>query len=159
MERSNGSRLRRVAALTPLLLVTAGCGPSGGSGAAGAEAAVRNVLEAQRQAWNRGDLDGFMDGYWKSDSLTFYSGESVSRGWEATRERYIRRYKSGGREMGTLAFDLREVALGAPDRATVRGAWRLTLRDGSPHGTFTLQLRRFPEGWKIVEDRTTSGAE
>ena len=159
MERPNGSRLRRVAALAPLLLVTAGCGPSGRSGAAGAEAAVRGVLEAQRLDWNRGDLDGFMEGYWKSDSLAFYSGENVSRGWEATRARYMKRYKSEGHEMGTLEFDLREVAVNAPDRATVHGAWRLSLEEGSPHGTFTLQLRRFAEGWKIVEDRTVSAAQ
>jgi ketosteroid isomerase-like protein len=147
---------------TPALfaLAAAGCGPRGGADDARAEAAVRGVLEAQRQAWNRGDLDGFMEGYWKSDSLAFWSGPDVSRGWEATRERYVRRYKSEGREMGTLAFDLHEVELDGPDRATVVGAWRLTLHKGSPHGGFTLKLRHFPNaGWKIVEDRTTSAAE
>ena len=142
-------------------LAAAGCGTGGPAHDAGAEAAaVRGVLEAQRVAWNRGDLDGFMEGYWKSDSLAFHSGENVSRGWEATRDRYMRRYKSEGREMGTLEFSFDDVAVDAPDRATVRGEWRLTLRNGSPHGSFTLRLQRFPDqGWKIVEDRTTSAAE
>jgi len=148
--------VRAVPAL--LALATVGCGPRADD--ADAEGAVRGVLETQRVAWNRGDLDGFMEGYWKSDSLAFYSGDSVSRGWEATRQRYVRRYKSEGREMGMLAFDLQEVELDGADRATVQGAWRLTLRSGSPHGAFTLRLRRFPEaGWKIVEDRTTAAAE
>lgn len=158
MKRSKSARPVTFAGL--LALAALGCAPHDGADDAGAEAAVRGVLEAQRAAWNRGDLDGFMDGYWKSDSLAFYSGETVSRGWEATRDRYERRYKSEGREMGTLAFDLHEVEPDGPDRATVQGAWRLTLRQGSPHGSFTLRFRRFPDaGWKIVEDRTTSAAE
>ena len=149
-----------IAAPALVALAAAGCGPGGPEHDAGAEAAaVRGVLETQRVAWNRGDLDGFLDGYWKSDSLTFYSGSDVSRGWEATRARYVRTYQSEGREMGTLEFDLREVAVVAPDRATVGGAWRLTRSKDSPHGTFTLLLRRFPDaGWKIVEDHTTSAA-
>ena len=149
-----------LAAPAVLALATAGCVPGGSARGAGAEAAVRAVLEAQLAAWNRGDLDGFMDGYWRSDSLAFYSGEQVSRGCQATRERYMRRYKSEGREMGTLDFELEGVTVEAPDRATVQGEWRLRLATGSPHGTFTLQLRRFPDaGWKIVEDRTKSAAE
>jgi beta-aspartyl-peptidase (threonine type) len=155
-------RLRPVpAALALLVLTVAGCGARGPAFDAGAgAAAVRGVLEAQRTAWNRGDLDGFLEGYWKSDLLTFYSGSDVSRGWEATRARYVRTYPSEGREMGTLEFDLHDVAVVAPDRATVSGAWRLTRSKDAPHGTFTLLLRRFPDaGWKIVEDRTTSAAE
>jgi beta-aspartyl-peptidase (threonine type) len=143
-----------LAAPALLALAAAGCGPGAGR-EAGAAAEVRAVLATQRVAWNRGDLDGFMDGYWRSDSLTFESGTNVRRGWEATRAGYVRTYKSEGREMGTLDFDLREVTVQGGE-ATVRGAWRLTLKAGSPHGAFTLRLRRFPEGWKIVHDHTTS---
>jgi beta-aspartyl-peptidase (threonine type) len=145
-------------AIAALALLAPGCAPAGRAPEAGAAAAIRVVLEAQRQAWNRGDLDAFMDGYWRSDSLAFYSGGNVRRGWEATRLGYMRSYKSGGREMGTLDFDLRDVVVEGHE-ATVRGAWKLTLRAGSPHGTFTLRFRRLAEGWKIVEDRTESAAE
>jgi hypothetical protein len=147
-----------IAASALVALAAAGCGPAGPKPESGAEdaTAVRGVLEMQRLAWNRGDLDGFMEGYWKSDSLTFYSGANVSQGWEATKARYVRTYQSKDSEMGTLQFDLQDVAVDARDHATVRGAWRLTRSKDSPHGTFTLQFRRFPDGWKIVEDRTTS---
>ncbi len=109
-----------------------------------------------KAAWNRGDLAGFLEGYWRSDSLTFYSGGDVNRGWEATRDRYVRRYRSEGREMGTLDFDLHQVAVLDPGHAVVRGAWRLKRTADAPHGLFTLVLRRFPgTGWRIVHDHTS----
>src|SRR4051812_4332506 len=64
-----------------------------------------DAINRQEHAWNEGDLDGFMDGYWRSDELTFFSGGTVTTGWEAIRQRYITRYKSEGKEMGTLDFD------------------------------------------------------
>ena len=106
--------------------------------------AVEAVLDAQRAAWNRGDLDAFMDGYWRSDSLTFYSGGDV------------RRYRSEGRAMGTLRFDLHSIDALGEDAALVRGAWHLTLGTSEPHGLFSLLLRRIPgQGWKIVHDHTS----
>jgi ketosteroid isomerase-like protein len=147
---------REVATIgTPILLAVAtGCGGAP-AGDAGADAAVRAVLEAQQAAWNRGDLDGFMEGYWKSDSLVFESGGNVRRGWNTTRERYIATYQSPGHEMGTLGLEIGEITVLGSDRAQVKGAWRLTRSTDSPHGTFRLQFRRFPEaGWKIVHDHT-----
>lgn len=141
------------------MLAAAGCGARGPAFDAGSEAAaVREVLSTQQAAWNRGDLEAFLEGYWRSDSLTFYSGGDVNYGWQATRDRYVRRYQSEGREMGTLDFDLHEVAVLDPEHATVRGAWRLRRSADSPHGLFTLVLRRFPgSGWKIVHDHTSVG--
>ena len=145
-----------LAALAMLALAAVGCGAPGPSFDAGAEAAaVRSVLATQQAAWNRGDLDAFLQAYWRSDSLTFYSGGEMHRGWEATRERYVRRYQSEGREMGTLEFELYDVSVAGSEHATVRGAWRLKRSADSPHGLFTLIFRRFPvEGWKIVHDHT-----
>jgi ketosteroid isomerase-like protein len=141
------------ALLTGSLLLGA-CAHRAGRGAD--EAAVRGVLAMQRAAWNHGDLEGFMAGYWRSDSLTFYSAGDVSQGWQAAFDRYQRRYRGEGREMGSLDFELRQVDVLDDRHAMVRGAWRLALKSGSPHGLFTLVLRRFPDGWKIVHDHTSA---
>ena len=119
------------------------------------EPAVRAVLEGQQQAWNRGDLDGFMTGYWKDDRLTFYSGDAITRGWQATLDRYRKRYQAEGKEMGKLAFSELQVAQLGADHALVKGRWQLTLKDGTPGGLFTLILRKRPEGWRIVHDHTS----
>ena len=122
-----------------------------------AKAAVERVLRAQQAAWNRHDLDGFMAGYWNSPELTFFSGALEHQGWQATLERYRGKYASPGHEMGKLEYSgLRIEMLGA-EAAFVRGAWQLTLPDGKmPHGLFTLVLRKFPEGWRIVHDHTSA---
>jgi ketosteroid isomerase-like protein len=119
------------------------------------EAAVRAVLQAQVEAWNRHDLEGFMAGYWKSPELTFYSGATETRGWEPTLERYRRKYQSAGSSMGILSFsDLKVEPLGSA-AAFVRGTFQLAMPDGTqPHGVFTLIFRKFPEGWRIVHDHT-----
>jgi beta-aspartyl-peptidase (threonine type) len=98
-----------------------------------------------------------MAGYWNSADLTFFSGAKQTSGWQATLDRYRATYASPGHEMGTLEFsDLRIEMLG-PGAAFVRGAWHLTMLDGkTPHGLFTLVFRRFPAGWKIVHDHTSS---
>lgn len=118
---------------------------------------IRQVLDKQEAAWNAHDLESFLDGYWKSPQLTFFSGAKVTSGWQATLERYQKTYQGEGREMGKLEFsDLNIEALG-PDAAFVRGAWHLTMSNGkTPHGVFTLIFRKFPEGWKIVHDHTSA---
>lgn len=119
--------------------------------------AVRQLLDGQVAAWNRGDLEGFMRGYWKSDSLSFYSGGNVSRGWQTTLDRYRRRYQGEGREMGTLVFDIHDVALPARGEAVVRGGWSLAFRESRSSGLFTLLLHWFPDaGWRVVHDHTSA---
>lgn len=125
--------------------------------AAKAQAEVRAVLDAQVAAWNRGDLEGFMAGYWRSPELVFCSGATVTKGWEPTLERYRKRYQSEGREMGQLGFEGIDIVPLAPDAAFARGAYRLRMKDGSePHGLFTLLLRRLDGAWRIVHDHTSS---
>ncbi len=118
--------------------------------------AVKQVLRAQQEAWNRHDLDAFMAGYWNSPELTFFSGAKGRHGWQETVDRYKATYQSPGHEMGKLEFsELRIEALGA-DAAFVRGEWHLTMTDGkTPHGLFTLVFRKFADGWKIVHDHTS----
>jgi ketosteroid isomerase-like protein len=120
-------------------------------------AEIAATLNAQVEAWNRGDLEGFMQGYWNSPELTFSSGGAVTKGWQPTLERYRRRYQSAGSEMGKLSFDDLQIAVLDSDSAFVRGRWRLTMSDGKkPGGLFTLIVRRKPEGWRIVHDHTSA---
>jgi beta-aspartyl-peptidase (threonine type) len=122
------------------------------------EAGVRAVLDAQVDAWNRGDLEGFMATYWRSPDLVFCSGATVTKGWGATLARYRQRYQREGRDMGRLRFDGVELVPLGPDASLVRGAWRLATKDGKePHGLFTLLLRRLDGAWRIVYDHTSSG--
>jgi beta-aspartyl-peptidase (threonine type) len=121
-----------------------------------AKDAIRRVLTDQAAAWNKGDLAGFMTGYWKSDDLTFFSGKDKTRGWEATIERYRKRYQAEGKEMGQLTFsDLAIETLG-PDSGWVRGRWQLVTTKETFGGLFTLIFKKKPEGWRIVHDHTSS---
>jgi beta-aspartyl-peptidase (threonine type) len=118
----------------------------------------RAVLDAQVEAWNQGDLEAFMAGYWRSPDLVFCSGAAVTKGWDETLARYRKRYQSEGREMGRLRFDAVEVLPLGDDAALARGAWRLVMTDGKePHGLFTLLLRRLDGTWRIVHDHTSAG--
>jgi beta-aspartyl-peptidase (threonine type) len=119
--------------------------------------AIRKVLADQQQAWNKGDLDGFMVGYWNSPDLSFYSASTKTKGWQATMERYRQRYRSEGQEMGQLTFSELDVQLLGADSGLVRGRWQLERSKDKPGGLFTLIVKRFPEGWRIVHDHTSSG--
>lgn len=113
------------------------------------------VIEAQQAAWNAGDIDGFMRGYWVSPDLRFASGGTVTKGWQATRDRYHERY-SDRALMGQLSFDRLEVEMLAPDAGVVHGAWALQRERDRPSGLFTLVLSKIDGDWKIVSDTTTS---
>jgi len=122
-----------------------------------AQLAIEQVLRKQQEAWNRHDLQGFMEGYWNSPQLTFFSGAKEQHGWQATMDRYHATYATAGHEMGKLEFSALRIEILGSDAAFVRGEWMLTMSDGkTPHGLFTLIFRRFPEGWKIVHDHTTA---
>jgi uncharacterized protein (TIGR02246 family) len=136
--------------------VAAGAQDAAAGGAAASTAAVRAVLDAQVEAWNRGNLERFMEGYWRSPDLVFQSGATVTRGWQATLERYRRRYQSEGKEMGRLRFEELDLQPLGPDAVFIRGRWHLTMKDGSePNGLFTLLARRIDGEWKIVHDHTS----
>jgi beta-aspartyl-peptidase (threonine type) len=122
-----------------------------------AEAEIRAVLDTQVAAWNAGKLEEFMDGYWRSPDLTFFSGGGKLSGWEATIERYRKTYQAEGKEMGQLVFSDLDIQLMGTNAAVVRGRWELTMSDGrKPGGLYTLVFRRFKQGWKIIHDHTSS---
>jgi len=118
---------------------------------------IRALLDAQVAAWNAGKLEEFMDGYWRSPELTFFSGGRKLSGWDETIERYRKTYQAEGREMGELVFSDLDIQPLGPNAAVVRGRWELTMSDGKkPGGLYTLIFRRFKQGWKIVHDHTSS---
>ena len=119
---------------------------------------IQSILTAQQDAWNRGDIDGFMNGYARSASTVFVSEEEVRRGWETVRDRYRIRY-SDRAKMGALSFSDIEVTMLSPDAAVVLGRWRLKRANDEPHGRFTLIFKRLPEGWRIVHDHTSAAKE
>lgn len=118
---------------------------------------IRALLKEQAAAWNRGDLDGFMAGYWKDDRLVFASGPDITTGWQATHDRYHKRYKQDGKSMGNLTFSGIAVTPVDDGLATARGTWHLDFSNGQPaEGRFALVLKRFDDGWRVVYDHTTS---
>ena len=118
-------------------------------------AAVRAVLDAQAAAWNRGDLETYMDGYARSADTVFVSGDRVTRGWQTVLERYKKAYDSRDK-MGVLTFSDVEITLLSKDAAIVLGRWHLQRSKDDPHGRFTLLFRKTKAGWKIVHDHTSS---
>lgn len=121
---------------------------------AGAELEIMKVMNDQAAAWNRGDVDGFMAGYWRSSKLVFVSGVNVTRGWQPTLDRYKRTYDSR-EKMGVLTFSGIEFLVLKDDTAVVLGNWALAQVKGDPHGKFTLTFRKLKGGWRIVVDHTS----
>jgi len=156
MNRYN--RSRRLAA-TCVLLFCAGTllypGRARITAAPDDEKAIRAVLDAQVSAWNKGDLDGFMAGYWNDDKLFYISGAKSVQGWKALKERYQKAYQGEGKEMGKLTFsELHIENLGA-NAALVRGKWQVKQEKETVGGWFTLAFRKLPDGWKIIHDHTS----
>ena len=124
--------------------------------AASATDEIKTVLNDQAAAWNRGDIDAFMEYYWNNDSLRFASGGTISRGWLTTLDRYHKSYPDRA-AMGTLSFSDLEITELAPDAAIAFGRWMLIREHDSPHGLFTLTFRKIDGKWVITQDHTSSG--
>jgi uncharacterized protein (TIGR02246 family) len=120
-------------------------------------AAITKVIQTQQEAWNRGDLEAFMDGYARSDKTTFVSGDEVTRGWQTVLERYKAKY-SNREKMGQLTFSELEITPLGPDAAVALGRWQLKRANDNPRGHFTLIFRLTPEGWRIVQDHTSAAS-
>jgi ketosteroid isomerase-like protein len=131
--------------------------PQSKSGGAKAVAAIRAVLNAQVAAWNRGDVEGFMGGYWRSPETVFISGDTVTRGWQTVLDRYKKGYDTR-EKMGTLTFSELEIKPVGREAAVVLGRWQLARAGDSPHGRFTLIFRRTAQGWRIVHDHTSAAS-
>ena len=115
------------------------------------------VLRAQQSAWNRADVDTFLEGYWHSPELTFSGSSGVARGWDAVLARYKKSYPDRA-AMGQLNFSDLEFRFLGPDAALVLGKWHLQREKDELGGVFTLVWQRFPDGWKIIHDHTSAVA-
>ncbi len=120
------------------------------------DTAVRGVLEAQKSAWNRGDLEGYMAGYLHSGDLVFTAGGKLRRGWQETFDKYRAKYGSDQATMGHLEFAILGVQPLGADGAIVLGRWTLTDTPAAGGGIFSVALARTAAGWRIVHDHTSS---
>ena len=121
-------------------------------------AAVESILRAQEDAWNQGDVDAFMEHYWKSDDLTFSSGGAMTRGWAATLNRYRERYPTP-EQMGRLTLSGLEITPLGDSAALVLGQWNLDRESEPVSGIFSLVIRKFDDRWQIVHDHTSRIAD
>lgn len=115
---------------------------------------VSRILAQQDQAWNRGDLDGFMETYWKNDSLMFIGKSGVTYGWTNTLNQYKKSYPDTA-SMGRLDFTLIQVKRLSPRYCTVTGKWHLSRSKGDLQGHFTLLMRKIKGVWRIVSDHSS----
>lgn len=118
------------------------------------EAKIRQLLASQSEAWNRGDAEGFMNGYWKNDSLLFIGKSGVTRGWQQTLANYKKGYPDTA-AMGKLFFDVFKAERLSAKHFFVVGKWTLRRTVGDLSGHFTLLFRRLKEGWVIVADHSS----
>ncbi len=116
---------------------------------------IRDTLARQDATWNRGDIDGFMQDYMKSEGLRFASGGKVNRGWQATIDGYKTRYPDKA-AMGTLSFTDLEIEVFSEKDALVFGRWSLERKADRPNGLFTLNMQNQDGRWVIVSDHTSS---
>lgn len=117
-------------------------------------ALILKLLEDQRQAWNRGDLVEYMQGYSKSDSLLFVGKSGPKYGWETTLANYKKGYPDK-KAMGLLSFDIKEVRMISADHAFVLGAWHLKRENDDPKGYFTLIMKKIRGEWKVIADHSS----
>lgn len=114
---------------------------------------IREIMDNQVGAWNRGDFEGFMAGYRQSDELTFQSGNKRLKGWNTLLEMYQKNY--AGEKRGNLEFTDIEMNVLSDELVLVLGRWRVSRNDHKEEGLFTLVFRRFGTNWKIIHDHTS----
>lgn len=115
---------------------------------------IKKVLSDQVDGWNKGDMDLYMAGYWKSDSLKFIGKNGIQYGWQKTLDGYKKSYPDKA-TMGILAFDEITIEVLSPCAAFVIGKWTLTRDKGNIGGIFTLLLKKIDGQWVIVCDHTS----
>ena len=118
------------------------------------ETVIREIMATQEAAWNKGDLEAFMEGYWKSDSLKFIGSKGLNYGWQKTLENYKRSYPDPA-AMGKLTFSDVTVELISEDAAYVIGKWHLKRKAGDLSGYYTLLWKKIKGEWVIVADHSS----
>ena len=118
------------------------------------ETAIRNVMDSQVKAWNIGDIDAFMQTYWKSDSVLFVGSSGPAYGWQTTLEHYKKAYPDTA-AMGRLSFNLIQLKPLSAEYYFVFGQWHLKRTVGDIGGYFTLLFRKIDGRWLIVDDHSS----
>lgn len=119
-----------------------------------ANEATTEILNHQVKSWNKGDLNEFMKYYWQSDSLQFIGKNGVIYGYNNTMQAYQKGYPNA-EAMGKLTYEVLNIRTIDSNYAYVTGKWNVDRSAGNVNGFFTLLLRHFPEGWKIVADHSS----
>lgn len=114
---------------------------------------IKSLMAQQKKEWNQGNIEGFMTTYWKSDELTFQSGNKRLKGWHQLLAMYKKNY--AGENMGKLDFTDIQIKPLAPDAVYVLGRWKVTTKDSFKEGLFTLIVQRFGKEWKIIHDHSS----
>jgi len=115
--------------------------------------AILKVMDTQEQAWNEGNIDLFMEGYWQSDSLMFIGKNGIKYGWQTTLDNYKTSYPDKA-AMGMLEFEILSLEVNN-ETAYMLGKWNLTRTDDNPHGHFTLYWKKINSNWVITIDHTS----
>jgi ketosteroid isomerase-like protein len=118
------------------------------------ENAIRQVMHDQQEAWNRADIETFMEGYWKSDSLKFIGRNGITYGWQTTLDNYKKGYPTP-EAMGELTFTILALDILSETSAFMIGRWHLKRTNDEPGGHFTLLWRKISGKWVIVADHTS----
>lgn len=116
--------------------------------------AILAVLEAQRNGWNTGDMEMYMQGYWNSDSLLFVGKSGATYGWQKTLANYNRSYPNK-QAMGFLTFSVKKVSFLNKKHAFVMGGWHLKREKDEPNGYFTLIFKKIDGFWKVIADHSS----
>jgi len=112
---------------------------------------IQAVLKAQRIAWSKDDIEGFMDGYWKNDSLKFYGSNGITRGWDNTFEKYRRNYPDKD-HTGILSYKINDISKISDNNYYVLGEYHIKRNAGNIDGFFMLLFRKIENDWKIIVD-------
>jgi uncharacterized protein (TIGR02246 family) len=128
--------------------------PPSSATAPSAETAIRQLMADQTAAWNKGNIDEFMKGYWNNDSLMFIGHSGITYGYQQTLDGYKKTY-SNADQMGKLFFTLLKVKRLSPDYYFVIGKWLLKRKTGDIGGIYTLLFRKIDGQWRIVCDHTS----
>jgi ketosteroid isomerase-like protein len=118
------------------------------------ETAIRQLMQQQTDAWNKGNIPVFMQTYWQSDSLLFIGKNGITQGWQATLDRYKKSYPDTA-AMGQLHFNLLEFKQLTPELYFLVGQWHLQRSVGNLQGHFTLLIRKINGDWKIIADHSS----
>ncbi|MCF8259286.1 MAG: nuclear transport factor 2 family protein [Melioribacteraceae bacterium] len=132
-----------------IVLALVGC-----SNTSTSESEILQVLESQRIAWNEGNLEEYMQGYWNSDSLKFIGKNGIKYGWDSTLQNYKSSYKSK-EEMGELEFKVISLEKLSDEYYSMIGQWKLVRQNDQPKGFFSLIWKKIDNGWKIISDHSS----